>query len=76
MELQAELSFRAHERLQAEGQAERLGLELQLRKEQLHTVRQERASDPNPKSSTGKDDEHSQARFLFTLLVWCYFNRT
>lgn len=61
MELQAELSFRTHERLQAEDQAERLGLELQLRKEQLHTVRQERACDPNPKSST---DELSKARLL------------
>ncbi|XP_034167649.2 coiled-coil domain-containing protein 30 isoform X5 [Pangasianodon hypophthalmus] len=60
MELQAELSTRAQERLQAEGQAERLGLELQLKNEQLHAVRQERARDPNPKSSTGKDDELSQ----------------
>ncbi|MCJ8741626.1 hypothetical protein PDJAM_G00072810 [Pangasius djambal] len=64
MELQAELSTRAQERLQAEGQVERLGLELQLKKEQLHAVRQERARDPNPQSSTGKDDELSQARLL------------
>lgn len=64
MELQAELSIRAQERLQAEGQAERLGLELQLKKEQLHAVRQESTRDPNPKSSMGKDDELSQARLL------------
>lgn len=64
MELQAELSIRAQERLQAEGQAERLGLELQLKKQQLHSVRQESAHDPNPKSSTGKDDKLSQARLL------------
>ncbi|XP_060794196.1 coiled-coil domain-containing protein 30 isoform X6 [Neoarius graeffei] len=60
MELQAELSIRAQERLQAEGQVERLGLELQLKKEQLHAVRQDRACDPNPKSSPGKDDELGQ----------------
>ncbi|KAK2825336.1 hypothetical protein Q7C36_019263 [Tachysurus vachellii] len=41
MELQAELSVRAQERLQAEGQAERLGLELQLKKEQLQAAQQE-----------------------------------
>lgn len=64
MELQAELSIRAQERLQAEGQVERLGLELQLKKEQLHAVRQDRACDPNPKSSSGKDDELGQARLL------------
>lgn len=64
MELQAELSIRAQERLQAEGQVERLGLELQLKKEQLHAVRQDRACDPNPKSSPGKDDELGQARLL------------
>lgn len=64
VELQAELSIRAQERLQTEGQAERLGLELQRKKEQLHAFRQDRACDPNPKSSTGKDDELSQARLL------------
>ncbi|KAK3519096.1 hypothetical protein QTP70_016321 [Hemibagrus guttatus] len=41
MELQAELSIRAQQRLQAEGQAERLGLELQLKKEQLHAAQKE-----------------------------------
>ncbi|XP_058265577.1 coiled-coil domain-containing protein 30 isoform X2 [Hemibagrus wyckioides] len=60
MELQAELSIRAQERLQAEGQAERLGLELQLKKEQLHAAQKEGVCDPNPKSSTGKDNELSQ----------------
>lgn len=64
MELQAELSIRAQERLQAEGQAERLGLELQLKKEQLHAAQKEGVCDPNPKSSTGKDNELSQARLL------------
>ncbi|GAA6103893.1 coiled-coil domain-containing protein 30 isoform X4 [Tachysurus ichikawai] len=60
MELQAELRVRAQERLQAKGQAERLGLELQLKKEQLQAAQQERVCDPNPKSFTGNDDELSQ----------------
>lgn len=64
MELQAELRVRAQERLQAKGQAERLGLELQLKKEQLQAAQQERVCDPNPKSFTGNDDELSQARLL------------
>lgn len=64
MELQADLSIRAQERVQAEGQAERLGLELQLRKEQLHAVRQESARDANPKSFTEKNDKLNQARLL------------
>ncbi|XP_060750249.1 coiled-coil domain-containing protein 30 isoform X2 [Tachysurus vachellii] len=60
MELQAELSVRAQERLQAEGQAERLGLELQLKKEQLQAAQQEGVCDPNPKSFTGNDNKLSQ----------------
>ncbi|XP_047662751.1 coiled-coil domain-containing protein 30 isoform X2 [Tachysurus fulvidraco] len=60
MELQAELSVRAQARLQAEGQAERLGLELQLKKEQLQAAQQEGVCDPNPKSFTGNDNELSQ----------------
>lgn len=64
IELQGELSIRAQERLQAKGQAERLGLELQFKKEQLHDPEQEGVYDPNPRSSTGKDNELRQARLL------------
>ncbi|XP_036447581.1 coiled-coil domain-containing protein 30 isoform X2 [Colossoma macropomum] len=53
MELQTELSVRAHDRLQAEGQTERLSLELQRVKEQLQATSQEKASDPNPKPPAG-----------------------
>uniref|UniRef100_A0A8B9JBK5 Coiled-coil domain containing 30 n=1 Tax=Astyanax mexicanus TaxID=7994 RepID=A0A8B9JBK5_ASTMX len=60
MELQTELSIRAHERLQTEGQMERLGLELQHVKEQLHTAKQEKALDPNPKPLAGEMEGLSQ----------------
>ncbi|KAL6482862.1 hypothetical protein MHYP_G00077340 [Metynnis hypsauchen] len=60
MELQTELSVRAHERLQAEGQTERLSLELQHLKEQLQSASQEKASDPNPKPPAGDDKGLSQ----------------
>ncbi|KAM9444645.1 uncharacterized protein ccdc30 isoform 2-T2 [Clarias gariepinus] len=60
MELQAELSIRVQEKIQAEGQLERLGLKLRLKEEQLNAVKQERVYDPNPKSSTGEDDDLSQ----------------
>ncbi|XP_017565576.2 coiled-coil domain-containing protein 30 isoform X2 [Pygocentrus nattereri] len=60
MELQTELSVRAHERLQAEGQTERLSLELQHVKEQLQSASQEKASDPNPKPPAGDDKGLSQ----------------
>ncbi|KAL7864781.1 hypothetical protein AOLI_G00162010 [Acnodon oligacanthus] len=60
MELQTELSVRAHERLQAEGQTERLSLELQRVKEQLQSTSQEKASDPNPKPPAGDDKGLSQ----------------
>ncbi|KAF5903538.1 coiled-coil domain-containing protein 30-like isoform X1 [Clarias magur] len=60
MELQAELSTKVQEKIQAEGQLERLGLKLRLKEEQLNAVKQERECDPNPKSFAGEDDDLSQ----------------
>ncbi|XP_066529096.1 coiled-coil domain-containing protein 30 isoform X2 [Hoplias malabaricus] len=60
MELQTELSIRATDRLQTEGQTERLRLELQHVKEQLNTVSQEKASDPNPKPPAKENEGLSQ----------------
>ena len=64
MELQTELSVRAHERLQAEGQTERLSLELQHVKEQLHAASQEKMSDPNPNPPARDDEGLSQVKLL------------
>ncbi|XP_062872105.1 coiled-coil domain-containing protein 30 [Trichomycterus rosablanca] len=74
MELQTELSIQAQGRLQAESQTEQLGLELQLMKEQLHTARQNRPSDSNPKPSAEKNKELHQVTCTSSELRKLYVN--
>lgn len=69
MQLQKELSEKAHERLQTDGERERLSLELLHVKQQLQYAREQmpRASQEHTANHkpTTEDDGHCQVRCFF-----------